>query len=254
MGRTIWALGECISADIHDNVREVARNLFQQALWIPPTISSTRGRAYGLLGLTAALQADTDDAIAKVVTTIADVLSRQYEDNATNDWQWFEPFLTYSNGMLPWALFRAFIVTGEKRYLQVAEQAWKFLESQCIINDMLQLIGCNGWYFKGQERAWFDQQPVDATVITLGALDAYRATGNNHYLKTAEIAFDWFFGKNATGVALHDPVTGGCFDGLTPQGRNFNQGSESTVCCLLAQIEMAKYIKNGKDLFEEASY
>lgn len=61
-------------------------------------------------------------------------------------------------------------------------------------------------------------------------------------LKLAKICFDWFFGLNSVGEALYDPVTGGCFDALEPAGPNFNQGSESTICCLLAQLAMQQYL------------
>ncbi len=88
-------------------------------------------------------------------------------------------------------------------------------------------------------------------MMVLAALDAYRVTGSRHYFECARIAFDWFFGKNALGVAVHDPVTGGCFDGLMPSGRNSNQGSESTISCLLAQLEMVPHIVGGMSLLED---
>ncbi len=34
----------------------------------------------------------------------------------------------------------------------------------------------------------------------------------------------WFGGYNDGGVWLYDPATGGCFDGLTIDGVNRNQG------------------------------
>jgi hypothetical protein len=41
---------------------------------------------------------------------------------------------------------------------------------------------------------------------------------------------------------LYDPVTGGCYDGLTPVGANLNQGAESTISCLIAQLWVDPYI------------
>jgi hypothetical protein len=49
-------------------------------------------------------------------------------------------------------------------------------------------------------------------------------------------------GANCLNEPVYDPVTGGCFDGLSPKGPNLNQGSESTICCLLAQLAIAPYI------------
>ena len=250
-GRVIWALAQCLDANIHDNVKEVARNLLHQALWIPETAMFPRGKAYSAVGLSLALRADGEDAYARALKKVADSLVRDYEQHASPGWEWFEPVLTYSNALLPRALFLAYEALGESRYLEVAAVAWGFLEKQCIIDGVLQIIGCNGWFWKGRERAWFDQQPVDAMMMVIAALDAYRVTGHERYLQAAKISFDWFFGRNALNVPLHDPVTGGCFDGLMPSGRNANQGSESTVSCLIAQIEMVPFLKDGMSLLEE---
>jgi len=45
-------------------------------------------------------------------------------------------------------------------------------------------------------------------------------------------ASSWFDGRNGLGVALADPLTGGCCDGLQRGGVNRNQGAESTLACL----------------------
>lgn len=249
-GRTLWALGQCLAAEIHANVKEVAKELFQQGLWIPETCVYSRGQAYSILGLALGCRSmDDSDEAAEVLKLCADKLVQLYKTNATSEWPWFESYLTYSNALLPRALVRAYDILKDPEYLEIAETSWQFLESQCVIDGILQLIGCNGWYHRGKERAWFDQQPIDAMMMELAALDMYEVTGKEQYLKTAKISLDWFFGKNAVGVSLHDPVTGGCFDGLKPSGRNRNQGSESTIAGLLSQIEMAPYIKNGRALF-----
>jgi hypothetical protein len=39
-------------------------------------------------------------------------------------------------------------------------------------------------------------------------------------------------------IALYDPSTGGCRDGLHPERVNENQGAESTLAFLMAQVEM----------------
>ncbi|MCC6485290.1 MAG: glycosyltransferase [Armatimonadetes bacterium] len=250
-GRTLWALGQCLAAKIHDNVKEVARNLFRDALWVPESLSYLRSRSYAALGLALYLQAHQEEEVADVLRAMADSIADTFEVNATTDWEWFENGLTYSNPLMPRALFMAYQALGDERYLQIAERSWAFLEKQCVIDGIVQIIGCNGWYYKGRERAWFDQQPIDAMMMVLGALDGLKATGNPHYLDTAKLCLDWFMGKNALGVPLHDPVTGGCFDGLAATGRNGNQGAESTISGLLTQIIMAPYIKDGQSLFVE---
>ncbi len=39
-------------------------------------------------------------------------------------------------------------------------------------------------------------------------------------------------------IALYDPTTGGCRDGLHPERVNENQGAESTLAFLMAHVEM----------------
>lgn len=250
-GRTIWALGECLAADIHSNVKQVAKNLLDEAMWVLPQCASTRGRCYGLIGLCLAQAAEPEEELADCIRSVADSIVAHYDANAEPGWEWFEPFLTYSNAVLPLALFSAYAVLGDERYLEVAARSWSFLESQCILDGKLQIIGCNGWYFRGRERAWYDQQPVDAMAMVLGGIAGFSATGERRYLDTARISFDWFFGGNSLREVLHDPVTGGCFDGLMSTGRNHNMGSESTIAALLSQIAMAPFIKGGQALFVE---
>ena len=42
----------------------------------------------------------------------------------------------------------------------------------------------------------------------------------------------WFLGDNDAGIALYDPATGGGCDGLHADGRNENQGAESTLAMI----------------------
>jgi hypothetical protein len=54
----------------------------------------------------------------------------------------------------------------------------------------------------------------------------------------AKKAYDWFHGRNVSGFVVADHSTGGCFDGLHADRVNFNQGAESTLAWLLADVEM----------------
>jgi hypothetical protein len=46
------------------------------------------------------------------------------------------------------------------------------------------------------------------------------------------MACAWFLGDNGTFIPLLDPQTGSGFDGLHREGRNLNQGAESTLAAL----------------------
>lgn len=242
-GRVLWACGEALAADIHENVKKVARGLFDDAVrWLPLT-TALRGKAYGMFGCYHYLKAEPQaEAILDHIERLADVLCGAFSANATDEWTWFEPFLTYSNGMLPRALLLAYKAIGKDEYLDAALRSLEFLDRMTTTDGVHQPIGCNGWYFCGQERAWFDQQAVDPMSSVMANLAAYDVTSDRKYLEQARVSFDWFFGANGLREPLYDPVTGGCYDALTPAGPNLNQGAESTICCLLAQLAMAPYI------------
>jgi len=243
-GRVMWACGYALSADLHSNIKKVAKELFDRACrWIPLT-QSLRARAYMATGCRHYLQyVPESDDVRRALADIADSMCAEFEHTAKPDWAWFEDVLTYSNGMMPRALFLAYQELQKEKYLRVARESLDFLTSVCVVDGMLHPIGCNGWYIRGRERAWYDQQPVDPMCHMLAYLAAYDTTGEERYLQLAKISFDWFFGHNSVGEALYDPVTGGCSDALSPEGRNMNEGAESTVCCLLAQLSMQPYLE-----------
>jgi hypothetical protein len=99
-------------------------------------------------------------------------------------------------------------------------------------------IGSNGFYRRGETKAQFDQQPVDACATISACLDAWRATGDEIWAQRMWGAFSWFLGENDAHVSLYDPSTRGCRDGLHSESANENQGAESTLSFLLSLVDM----------------
>ena len=115
-------------------------------------------------------------------------------------------------------------------------------------------IGSNGFYIEGNEKARFDQQPVEACATVSACLEVYRMTEEKQWLEEAQRVFRWFLGKNDLHVPLYDAITGGCRDGLHPDRVNENQGAESTLSFLMALLEMQAAKVSGVDqLFPEMS-
>ena len=132
---------------------------------------------------------------------------------------------------------------SDEKYREAAEKTTRFLINQIIPQNRLSLIDCKGWLRRGDQRnVQFDQQPIDAFWMVELGIFAYRYTKDTKYLNLMRAAFDWFLGVNDAETSLYDRITGGCFDGLNPEGANINQGAESTlsaVLALLSIIEMA---------------
>jgi hypothetical protein len=98
-----------------------------------------------------------------------------------------------------------------------------------IINDKeknyISLIGNDGWYFKGKEKAKFDQQPVEVASIIDACYQAYLISEDMEWINKIGVAFSWFLGNNDRQEPLYDFT-------------NQNQGAESTISWLTALHRM----------------
>ncbi len=135
---------------------------------------------------------------------------------------------------------------SDVKYRENAKEITRFLINQIIPQNRLSLIGCKGWLRRGDQRnVQFDQQPIDAFwMVELGKF-AYRYAKDTKYLNLMQTAFDWFLGVNNAETPLYDRITGGCFDGLNPEGANINQGAESTLSAGLALLSITKWHTNS---------
>ena len=247
LGRAMWALGTAVRLSTDDGHRRLSREMFERAL--PRTAElGPRGTAATILGLTSFLTVDGRAGLARAtLDRLAAKLVDRYQDEARDGWHWFEPALTYDNAMIPLALFKAFALTGDRACLRVARESLEFLEEVCFPGKDMILVGNAGWHERGGARAHADEQAIDAAAFVLAFRGAYLATGDRHYVGRMREAFTWFLGGNRLGVALYDPTTGGCRDGLGATEPNQNQGAESTVCFLMALLEMHELAGDGLD-------
>ncbi len=238
MGRTLWGCGCAVNSALPKDMRMVAKDVFDRGLpWVWKTVS-LRACAFTILGLYQYFQAVPDNNLAVSAEKLADSLVQHYQDQVKEDWQWFEPHLTYDNARLPQALFTAHRMVGKQKYLDVAEESMDFLLKTQMVNGVFVPIGNDGWYKRGGKRALHDQQPLEASGMVEAAIDAFYATKEKDYLKVANVIFEWFLGRNMENAMLYNPETGGCFDGLCRNSVNLNQGGESSVSYLLARLKL----------------
>jgi glycosyltransferase involved in cell wall biosynthesis len=244
-GRALWALGTTMQFASDEGQGKLAREMFERGL-PRATELGPRGSALTILGLAAFLAADPiAGAPAKRLRSLARRLVDLYRAEATPDWHWFEPTMTYDNALMPLALFRAFALTGDKSSLEVARESLAFIESTCFRDGQLYLIGNAGWHSRKGARPVADEQPLDAAALVLAFRGAYVATGDHRYLRRMRESFTWFLGVNRLGVTAYDSSTAGCRDGLGTAAPNLNQGAESTICFLLSLIEMLDLAGEG---------
>jgi glycosyltransferase involved in cell wall biosynthesis len=239
-GRTLWALGECARKDASPSRRRWAAALFAQALSTAETFRSPRAWAFTLLGLGAYCAAAPDDLRAQEVRhSLADRLMSALASVETPDWAWFEEGLAYDNARLPQALMMTGMATQTPGYVDAGLRTLRWLMTQQTTpGGHFRPVGTAGFGEQRQPPRAFDQQPVEATATIAACLTAWRADGDAEWKAMATRAFGWFLGSNDLSVALVDPQTGSCRDGLHPDRANENRGGESVVCYLLGLAEI----------------
>src|SRR5467141_5307399 len=242
-GRALWGLGTVLGRSRDLGLRGAAGRLFELAVPAALEFKSPRAWAFALLGLEEYLDSFPGDRAA---LTAADALANRlfnlYRANNSAGWHWFEGVLAYSNARLPQALLRSGLRSSNKEMIAAGLEAldWLATIQRCEVKGHFVPIGSQGFYSKKTPKARFDQQPIEACAAVSACLQANRATGQSKWRKEAWSAFNWFLGDNDLRIALYDPTTGGCRDGLHPDRVNENQGAESTLSFLMALLEMRK--------------
>jgi glycosyltransferase involved in cell wall biosynthesis len=240
-GRALWGLGTVLGRTKHAGLRGAAGRLFELAVPAAVEFKSPRACAFALLGLLEYLESFPGDRAAlNAADALANRLLESYRAHSSAGWKWFENVLSYSNARLPQALIRAGRRGANDAMVSAGLEALEWLATvqRCETKGHFVPIGSHGFYSRKTEKARFDQQPVEACAAVSAFLQAYRATGKGRWRKDAWTAFNWFLGDNDLQVALYDPTTGGCRDGLHPDRANENQGAESTLSFLMALLEM----------------
>ena len=242
-GRCLWALCYTFeSAVAPQYIKTTAWELIERALPKCLKLTSPRSKAYVMIGLNYLNMEKTNSFISKLAVALA----QQYEHYRDGDWHWFEDSMTYCNAVLPRAMLVAYSVVRKDEYQRIGFESLQFLESKSFRNGYFKPIGCNGWLNKGGAPAAFDEQPVEACEMLLAYIDAYRISGNEKLLSRAKSCFSWYRGRNSKDICLIDNETGGCCDGITPNGVNLNQGAESIVSFWMAYLEIKKYLDIDK--------
>jgi glycosyltransferase involved in cell wall biosynthesis len=240
-GRALWSLGKVLGHSRNAGLRGAAGRLFETAVPATLTFTSPRAWAYCILGMQAYLDwFPGDRAIQNARNILANKLLDIYERSHTETWRWFEKSLSYSNARLSQALILVGWRSDNQRMIEAGMDSLRWLVAEQHRDDaeIFVPIGSNGFYIEGNEKARFDQQPVEACATVSVCLEVYRLTEESQWLEEARRVFGWFLGKNDLRVPLYDTVTGGCRDGLHPDRVNENQGAESTLSFLMALLEM----------------
>lgn len=244
-GRAIWALGVLIRFSPNDSLFQVGLELFHKTSTQLGKLRYARGHANCILGLYHYIKRFPDqENYVKMLVNQADILVALFNDNHKEGWPWFESSITYDNGLLPASLYAAYEITERPEYLMVADQSRSYLETKCLINSHLTLIGNKTWWIAHHPiSSIYAQQPIDAMAMVLLYDFAYKATGALEHVEKLTICFQWFLGMNDLNLPLYDNQTQGCNDGLEEMKVNRNQGAESIIAYLYSYLIAKPYMR-----------
>jgi glycosyltransferase involved in cell wall biosynthesis len=239
LGRCLWGLGATVRLCQSDEQDLLAKKVFEESLPLVDQLTYTRSLTYAALGLGSYLHSYPEaQQVREELAFVADKLLSFFEEHASPEWPWFEPFLTYDNARLPQALLLAYHHLSREEYLATALQTLDFLTATLYREGYFDLVGNQGWFFKGGEKANFGQQPLDAGALVETYLLAFILSGKEKYLELCSAAFQWFLGRNQLGKSLYFPECGACADGLDSHGVSKNRGAESTITFLIALLTL----------------
>ncbi len=261
-GRTLWALGIMARDAEAERYRKWAVHMFNRGAPVWTKLHSPRAQAFLILGASAILSVQPDNANAKaMIETLGPRLHRLAEETRRPDWAWFEAVLAYDNARLPQALLLAGAYLGDPALLDCgfATLEW-IVAAQSAPDGRFRAVGTESFGRPYSQPLPFDQQPLEAHATIEAAETAWTISGDAKWLDVAENAYRWFLGQNDLSIALATPDDGGCFDGLTPTGVNQNQGAESLLALQLASCAMKRLftqrpvVANGpNEVMEQAS-
>lgn len=237
-GQTVLALAEVLASHVPEGFRALACELLEDALPAARELRSLRALAYLVQAWKTIATGNVAglESLGDIAHTAADRLVECYERSKRSNWFWYESRLTYANAVLPHALFDADAVWPDRGYLEVAEATFGFLDLVTTSDGLFWPVGNREWYSHGEEKALYDQQPVEASTMAAAALAAWNVTSHEKYLRAFERSYRWFMGDNSLGLCLADSQDGSCCDGLMANGLNRNQGAESTLAFLWTEM------------------
>lgn len=230
-GRALWGLGVAARRAGSAGTRAAALTGFRSAA--QQRSPNIRSMAFAALGAAEVLRARPNELAARTLLgDSADMIaSIGRPPLRAFDWPWPEARLAYGNGTVAEALIVAGATLGDADALASGLHWLEFLVDAETRDGHLSVTPVGG---RGPDDAGpgFDQQPIEVASLADACASAYAATGEQRWVRGVDLAWRWFTGDNDSAMLMFDPTTGGGYDGLLPEGRNLNQGAESTLAML----------------------
>lgn len=224
-GRALWAAGTAARRGPEPWMRSAGSQIFEKCNFRSP---SPRAHAFAMLGAGEVLEVLPEHGHAQGL--LEQGVSRLIMRNDPH-WPWPEERLAYDNARIPEALLVAGSILSNEALVAAGITLLEWLVSAEAPRGHFSFTPAGGWT-RGEPRPGFDQQPVEAAAMADACMRAWHLTGDQRWRDYVGRVAEWFIGANDRRARLYDPLTGGCGDGLMPDGINQNQGAESTLAAL----------------------
>ena len=235
-GRALWGLAHCAAHPPRPDLGELANECFVRAVGYLDQTASPRALGYGIIALSEYLGQRPTNDLRDLLDRSVNRLLDHYRDNSSQDWDWFEPYLTYDNAILPLALYRSLRVLDRPEVRRVATATTTFLTELTFVGNVPRPVGCHGACDRERRPAQFDQQPLEAMAQILLYREVYDQEQRPEDARRARVTFAWFTGHNDLETPMYHEATHGCYDGLTAVGANRNEGAESLLAYLIGRV------------------
>jgi hypothetical protein len=238
-GRALWAFGTAASRGREPNL--AGRALAGFDLGASRRSPWPRSMAFAGLGAAEVLRIDARHVRARAL--LSDAAEAVGRPQPNPDWPWPWPRLTYANAVIPDLMMAAGDCLNDGRLVDDGLTLLGWLLDVETAGDHLSLTPTGGWG-PGEPRPGFDQQPIEVASLADACARAFELTGDPRWSQAVGRCAAWFHGANDLGIVLADEATGGCCDGLERDGRNENQGAESTLA-LISTLQHADRLAPG---------
>ena len=146
-------------------------------------------------------------------------------------WPWPEPRLSYANAVLPDSMIAAGVALGRQILVDDGLDLLAWLLDHETNDGHLSVTPVGGGG-PGDPSPAFDQQPIEVAALADACARAAAHVKDDRWSAGIDAAVAWFLGDNDAHTPMFDPDSGGGYDGLTADGPNLNQGTESTLALI----------------------
>ena len=226
-GRALWGLGTAAARGPAMAIREESLTRFVSGA----QVRSEWPHAMAFAALGAAEVLDVSPGHPAALGLLGTAVGVIGEPSASAAWPWPAPRLSYANAAIAEAVIVAGWKLGDDSVLRNGLRMLEWLLAGETRDGHLSVVPAGGWG-QGEHRPGFDQQPIEVAALADACVRAAAVTGDSSWLNGVGMCVAWFLGDNDAKVPLLDAQTAGGHDGLSPAGRNRNQGAESTLAMI----------------------